>query len=146
VKHSTFLDVGEDVGRRLRSINGKSDPVFGASAEPSVYFIGKLLWSKGLGSLMELLKYAEESADLPVKVDMYGGGPDQDAAEAKAEKLGLKMPFRGPLDHSEVAYTHKVCILVRASCFVLRASCFVCFCSLLLVLLTLSLSFPSRYS
>jgi digalactosyldiacylglycerol synthase len=57
---------------------------------------------------MELLRYAEESADLRVSVDMYGGGPDKDAAEAKAVKLGLDMPFHGPVDHPELAMTHKV--------------------------------------
>lgn len=62
----------------------------------------------GLGSLMELIKYAEESADVKIKVDMYGGGPDQDAAKAKAESLELDMPFHGPVDHAELASTHKI--------------------------------------
>ena len=104
----TFLDVGEKVRQRLRGTGLSNDPVFGATAETSVYFIGKLLWSKGLGSLMELLKYAEESAELKVSVDMYGGGPDMEAAKKKAAKLGLDMPFLGPVDHSELAFTHKV--------------------------------------
>jgi len=104
----TFLDVGEDVRKRLQSPSGSSDPMFGPNAKPTVYFIGKMLWSKGLGSLMELLKYAEESANLKVTVDMYGNGPDQDAAAAKAEKLGLDLPFNGPLDHAELAFSHKV--------------------------------------
>ena len=103
----TFLDIGADVGQRLQE-NSDDDPIFGANAEPSVYLIGKMLWSKGLGSLMELLKYAEECADLTLKVDMYGGGPDKDAAEAKASNLGLDMPFHGPLDHSKLALSHKV--------------------------------------
>lgn len=100
----TFLDVGEKVRGMLQS----SDSVFRADADPKVYFIGKMLWSKGLGSLMELLKYAEESANLKVAVDMYGGGPDLDAATKKAVKLNLEMPFHGPLDHAELAYTHKI--------------------------------------
>ena len=85
-----------------------SESVFRADSEPTIYFIGKMLWSKGLGSLMELLKYAEESAALRVTVDMYGGGPDLEAASKKAEKLMLDMTFRGPLDHAELAYTHKI--------------------------------------
>jgi digalactosyldiacylglycerol synthase len=103
----TFLDAGEEVAHRLQK-SPDLDPIFGAKAEPTVYFIGKLLWSKGLGSLMELLRYAEESADLRVSVDMYGGGPDKEAAEARSIKLGLDMPFRGPLDHAELASSHKV--------------------------------------
>lgn len=100
----TFLTVGETVRGLLIS----QDSIFNADAEPKVYFIGKMLWSKGLGSLMELLKYAEESASLRVQVNMYGGGPDMNAAAKKAEKLNLDMPFRGPLDHAELAYTQKI--------------------------------------
>lgn len=98
----TFLDVGKALREKTHH------EVFGAEADPKIYFIGKMLWSKGLGSLMELLKYSEESANLRVSVDMYGGGPDQDAAKTKAENLELDMPFLGPLDHAELAYTHKV--------------------------------------
>jgi digalactosyldiacylglycerol synthase len=104
----TFIDIGEELRNTLKS--DVADPVFGPTAEPAVYFIGKMLWSKGLGSLMELLRYAEETADLKVKIDMYGGGPDQNAAKARSEKLGLDMPFHGPLDHAELATTHKVSI------------------------------------
>jgi Glycosyl transferases group 1 len=107
----TFLDVGKEVRHRLQSTNvAKNDPVFAPDAKPTLYFIGKMLWSKGLGSLMELLKYVEESADLKVKMDMYGGGPDMEAADAKAKTLGLDFEFHGPLDHSEIAYTHKIFI------------------------------------
>ena len=113
----TFLDVGKDVAQRIKAGN---DPVFSATAQPSVYYIGKLLWSKGLGSLMELLKYAEESAELKVPIDMYGGGPDRDAAETKALDLGLEMPFHGPVDHAELNFSHKVstgCVgIVSGSC------------------------------
>jgi len=104
----TFLDVGEKLREKLQSPLPVSVPVFGADAEPKIYFLGKMLWSKGIGSLMELLKYAEESANLNVAVDMYGGGPDMEAAVKKAEKLGLQMPFHGPLDHAELADTHKI--------------------------------------
>lgn len=103
-----FLDAGMELRDRLRSPDAYSDPIFGPDAEPTVYFIGKMLWSKGIGSLMELLKYAEESAGIRLKVDMYGGGPDKDAAEAKAGKLELEMDFKGPIDHPELAMTHKV--------------------------------------
>ena len=107
----TFLDVGEEVRQRLKSSKGGvNDEIFGPTAEPTVYFIGKMLWSKGLASLMELLKYAEESANLKLKVDMYGGGPDKDEAELKAKKLELDMPFHGALDHSKLAMTHKIFI------------------------------------
>jgi digalactosyldiacylglycerol synthase len=112
----TFLDIGKEVGQSLVSkkannlVSKKSNrhPVFAADAEPTVYFIGKMLWSKGLGSLMELLKYAEESAGLKLHVDMYGGGPDQNAAEAKSKKLDVDMEYHGPVDHSKLAFSHKI--------------------------------------
>lgn len=104
----TFVETGVALRKQLGKSHEDSDPVFGAAAEPKIYFIGKMLWSKGLGSLMELLKFAEETTDLKVTIDMYGGGPDMKAAAAKATKLGLDMPFHGPLDHAELAFTHKV--------------------------------------
>lgn len=67
-----------------------------------------MLWSKGIGSLMELLQYAEETAGIKIQVDMYGGGPDKDTAESRAASLGVNMIFHGPIDHAELALTHKV--------------------------------------
>ena len=57
---------------------------------------------------MELLKYAEETANIHLHVDMYGGGPDKDAAEAKAKTMDVDMTFLGPVDHAELAMSHKV--------------------------------------
>lgn len=113
-----FLEAGEEVRKRLESLDAASDPVFGPDAEASVYFIGKMLWSKGLGSLMELLKYAEESAGIKTKVDMYGGGPDKEAASKRAESLELEMPFHGPIDHAKLSFTHKASIILCLSTFV----------------------------
>jgi len=105
---ASFLDAGERLRQILISDDKYQHPIFSAEATPTIYFLGKMLWSKGLLSLMELLKYAEESADLKVTVDMYGGGPDKDQAQLKSEKLGLDMPFHGPIDHAALADTHKV--------------------------------------
>jgi digalactosyldiacylglycerol synthase len=107
---ATFIDIGKDLRQTLMSPEkSAADPVFSPTAKPAVYFIGKMLWSKGIGSLMELLKYAEETANIKLQVDMYGGGPDKDAADAKAEKMGVDMSFLGPVDHAELATSHKVC-------------------------------------
>jgi digalactosyldiacylglycerol synthase len=103
-----FLEVAAKLRDKVLAADHVKDPIFASDSPPTVYFIGKMLWSKGLGSLMELLKYAEESADLNVKVDMYGSGPDQGAATAKAKSLELDMPFHGPVDHVELGSTHKV--------------------------------------
>ena len=107
---ASFLDTGKEVRKRLEGYNGAKDPVFGAEADPTIYFIGKILWSKGLLSLMELLKYAEESAGIKVQVDMYGGGPDKEAAEDRAKSLDVELSFLGPIDHGELGTTHKIFI------------------------------------
>jgi digalactosyldiacylglycerol synthase len=106
----TFLDAGREVRKILTSRQASQHPVFAADASPSIYFIGKMLWSKGFGSLMELLTYAQESAGLDLHVDMYGGGPDLEAVAAKSKKLGLDLEFHGPLDHSKLSLTHKIFI------------------------------------
>jgi digalactosyldiacylglycerol synthase len=55
----TFLDIGSDLARS------------GTAALPNkVYFIGKMLYSKGLNSLIDLLAFARDSADLDIRVDM----------------------------------------------------------------------------
>lgn len=107
----SFLETGKEVRKRLKAVGGaKNDPIFGSDAEPTVYFIGKMLWSKGLLSLMELVKYAEESAGIKIQIDMYGGGPDKDAAEERAKSLDVDMDFLGPIDHGELGFTHKIFI------------------------------------
>ena len=103
----SFLEAGKEVSNRIQA-SPEKDPVFGSEAEPSVYFIGKMLWSKGIGSLMDLLRYAEEEAGIKLQVDMYGGGPDREAAEKRKDDLGVNMTFHGPIDHAELAFTHKV--------------------------------------
>jgi len=105
----SFLDAGREVSKRIKASPDK-DPVFGAEADPSVYFIGKMLWSKGIGSLMDLLQYAEETAGIKLQVDMYGGGPDREAAEERKDDLGVNMTFHGPIDHAELAFSHKIFI------------------------------------
>jgi len=105
-----FLDYGAELRKILTSPKANEHLVFGSDATPKVYFIGKMLWSKGIGSLIELLKYAEESADLQVQVDMYGGGPNLEEAKMKAEKLNLRMPFHGPIDHVCLAPSHKILV------------------------------------
>jgi len=106
----SFLDYGEALSDVLQSRNGRTDPIFAADAEPKIYFIGKMLWSKGLASLMELIKYSEDSAGLKVDIDMYGGGPDLDEAKVRSEKLGVSMEFHGPIDHAALTETHKIFI------------------------------------
>ena len=62
----TYLNIGEELKCRLSNDDNESslDLVFSADATPKVYLIGKML--------VELMKYAKESAGLKVTiVDMY---------------------------------------------------------------------------
>ena len=74
----------------------------------TVYFIGKMLWSKGLDNLLDLLAYADDKAGLRVRLDMYGNGPDKDAAERKAVETPGNVTFHGAIDHAELGGTHKI--------------------------------------
>mmetsp|Transcript_15176 Transcript_15176/g.33946 ORF Transcript_15176/g.33946 Transcript_15176/m.33946 type:complete len:479 (+) Transcript_15176:1206-2642(+) len=106
-----FLSAGKDLARALRSHDPRVAPTFGADAEsPRVYFIGKMLWSKGIGTLIDLVEFAERNAGLKVAVDMYGGGPDREAAEKRAKEMNIHMTFHGPVDHVKLAETHKIFI------------------------------------
>ncbi len=118
----SFLDYGVELSKVLKSKKGFEHDVFGPNAEPKVYFIGKMLWSKGLNYLMELLEYAEESAGLRIDMDMYGGGPDLLEAQSKAEGLGLSMTFHGPIDHAALGPSHKVNIKLYCKSFQVLAS------------------------
>ncbi|GMH70781.1 hypothetical protein TL16_g05492, partial [Triparma laevis f. inornata] len=95
----TFLDVGRQV---------QTPAVAAKIPADSVYFIGKMLFSKGIGTLTELLSYASSTANLDVTIDMYGSGPDLEACKSLASKADVKVNFKGPVDHSELGFTHKV--------------------------------------
>ena len=101
----TFLDIGREVVARDRG--GK---VVGVDEgyDSRVYFIGKMLFSKGIGTLVDLLDYSKSAAGLDVKVDMYGAGPDLDACSSLAGKKGVELDWHGKVDHAELAKSHKV--------------------------------------
>jgi digalactosyldiacylglycerol synthase len=110
----TFLDYGTMLCDILQDEEQRrSNAVFGSEAKPTIYFIGKMLWSKGIGSLMDLMKYAEDTSGLKLQIDMYGGGPDKDDAELRAKRLNLNMTFHGPIDHAALSATHKVRFLLK---------------------------------
>lgn len=53
-----------------------------------VYFIGKLLWAKGLDRMLELQEYYKRLTGDYFEVDIYGSGPDGD--DIKRAYLGRK--------------------------------------------------------
>mmetsp|Transcript_21688 Transcript_21688/g.45245 ORF Transcript_21688/g.45245 Transcript_21688/m.45245 type:complete len:598 (+) Transcript_21688:128-1921(+) len=102
---ATFLDIGREMGAR-----GKGGKVVGVDEryDSKVYFIGKMLFSKGIGTLVDLLDYSKSAAGLDVEVDMYGAGPDLDACSSLAGKKGIDLSWHGKIDHAELAKSHKV--------------------------------------
>jgi len=106
----SFLNYGVELSKVLKSPEAANHLVFGPDADPKVYFIGKMLWSKGINYLMELLKYAEESAGLKIDMDMYGGGPNLEEARERSASLGLSMIYHGAIDHAALAPSHKIFI------------------------------------
>jgi hypothetical protein len=46
-----------------------------------IYFIGKLLWAKGLDALLELEDYYKQVTGKYFPIDIYGSGPDMDEIE-----------------------------------------------------------------
>ena len=54
-----------------------------------------MLFSKGIGTLTELLSYASSTANLDVTIDMYGSGPDLEACKSLASKADVKVNFKG---------------------------------------------------
>ncbi len=48
-----------------------------SSSQAQVYFIGKLLWTKGLDILLEYQEYYKDIVGEYFPIDVYGSGPDQ---------------------------------------------------------------------
>ena len=81
-----------------------------ALAEPArprtkgAYFIGKLLWQKGLGELASLLVASQKEfgGDLPDgAIHVVGDGKDRRAIEAKFRSLKVPSVFHGRVDHAD---------------------------------------------
>jgi len=68
VRHD-FLEEGQ---RRAREGDPKD-----AVGLPQVYFIGKLLWAKGLDIMLEMEDYYRQCTGEYFAIDIYGNGPDQ---------------------------------------------------------------------
>lgn len=63
---------------------GEGDLLF---MEPRAYFLGKLLWAKGLDILLDLQEYYKQGTGSYFEIDIYGSGPDaQDIERAYLKK------------------------------------------------------------
>jgi len=71
-----------------------NDPQIIDSPFHSIYFIGKLLWAKGLDKLIQLQYFYKKVTGDFFKIDIYGSGPDESE---------IKRTFRGSHDESAKA-------------------------------------------
>ncbi|CAM9096403.1 unnamed protein product, partial [Heterosigma akashiwo] len=95
----TFLEVG-----RARAV----DRDFPKGA----YFIGKKIWGKGYDLTADLLDHARDPGALnrqrngpavaDVRIDLYGGGPDEEEIKALYEARGLPARFLPAIDHGRL--------------------------------------------
>lgn len=83
------------------------------SFDRGAYFIGKAVWGKGHGTLLQRMKEAKDAGS-SFHLDCYGSGEDEEEIKARAAQLGLDIDFRGAIDHlSPDVHGYKV--LVNAS-------------------------------
>jgi digalactosyldiacylglycerol synthase len=73
--HGVRADFLKEGMRRAEHAADKGEG--GEKAETSVYFIGKLLWPKGLDIMLELEDYYKQCTNKYFPIDVYGSGPDQ---------------------------------------------------------------------
>lgn len=65
-----------------------------------VYYIGKMVWSKGYKELLQLLsEHEDELSDL--QIDLYGSGEDSDAVQESARRLKLEVRVYPGRDHAD---------------------------------------------
>jgi len=67
-----FLDEGQ---RRAMSLKTGCDDI---DTSEGIYFIGKLLWAKGLDKLLELESAYKRKVGDYFKIDVYGSGPEEE--------------------------------------------------------------------
>ena len=63
-----------DEGRRRAEVGFAKDQ---HDEKGRIYFIGKLLWAKGLDLMLELQDYYKQCTGGYFNIDVYGSGPDQ---------------------------------------------------------------------
>jgi digalactosyldiacylglycerol synthase len=115
------------------NVHGVRDNFINAPTPTSntVYFVGKLLWAKGLDLLLELEDYYKEWTGDYFDIEIYGSGPDQTAIErafhgrrnvkmntnsavaqlprtfAEFRQQPIPANFRGRVDHGDLV-EHKI--------------------------------------
>ncbi|XP_073045181.1 digalactosyldiacylglycerol synthase 2, chloroplastic-like [Primulina eburnea] len=87
-----FLDIGMKKGEQLHN----RDHAF----TKGVYYIGKMVWSKGYKELLKLLR--DHQTELTgLEVDLYGSGEDSDQVQEAAKNLEIPVRVHPGCDHGD---------------------------------------------
>ena len=68
-----------DEGLRRASTYQTSQNSYSPAQGTDTYFVGKLLWAKGLDIMLELQDYYKQRTGKYFSIDIYGSGPEQEA-------------------------------------------------------------------
>jgi len=71
---SEFLEEGKRRGRDTKNVTAQNN--YSGKQNTQIYFIGKILWAKGLDILLDLQKYYKQCTGEFFAVDVYGSGPE----------------------------------------------------------------------
>ncbi len=78
------------------------DAARGSNME-GAYFIGKMLWPKGMDRLIPMMVYARERDGRTFTLDAYGSGPDEGEIRRKSLARNLSVNFHGAVDHATLS-------------------------------------------
>ena len=85
-----------EIGKKKMEQRQDEDQVFGKG----VYYIGKMIWSKGYRELLKLL--GDHQKDLAgIEVDLFGNGEDSDEVQKAAQDLELSVKVHPGRDHTD---------------------------------------------
>lgn len=80
-----------------------------------VYFIGKLLWAKGLDKLLAYEKLYYKLTGAYFSIDIYGSGPDEEdirtaftAKRGRLHKRTIPATFPGRIDHGAIPTNYRI--------------------------------------
>jgi digalactosyldiacylglycerol synthase len=91
IRHD-FIQEGE---RRALEAQESGDSQDETKGRNKIYFIGKLLWAKGLDKLLDLEELYRNMTGDYFPIDIYGSGPEQDEIEQafSSERSRFGMPY-----------------------------------------------------
>ena len=82
-QHQPSQGMSSVKGAEMDTSSGEDDLLL----EPRVYFLGKLLWAKGLDIMLDLQEYYKKCTGSYFAIDVYGSGPDaQDIQKVYSKK------------------------------------------------------------